>query len=246
MSTILLALAVSALFLLVLVLLPVGLALRLSRPATAGPLYFEAKLGLFLGWCGGGVQYGPQGTRSFVAVGRWRRLLGQASPAPEAGAHPANPTAEKATTDKTTANRPAPKKRTAWDRLVRLWRLAGAPTALFMRRLPRVIAWRRCSIAGDLGLGDPALTGRVYGLLAALEAAAPARLEVDLRPDFSAGSRGTCRLHLHLYLYRLLLLLCLFALRLGGRWLGMRWRRLAGGAALLLFFTLRNTATGAV
>lgn len=256
MNTILLALAVSVFFLLALVLLPAALALSLSRPTTTGPLYFEARLGLFWGWCGGGVQHGPQGTQNFIAIGRWRRLLGQASSppkssVPEAGDKPASPTtemesAEKTTADKKTTTQPSSSPKNTWDRLVRLWRLAGAPTTLFIRRLPRVIAWRRCSLAGDLGLGDPALTGRVYGLLAALEAVAPKRLEVDLRPDFSAGSRGACRLHLHLYLYRLLLLLCLFAFRIGGRWLGMRWRRLAGGTALLLFFTLCNTATGAV
>ena len=247
MSAILLALSVTALLLAALILLPVAVALSLSRPTAAGPLHFEARLGLFLGWFGGGVQVGPQGAQTFVALGGWKRLLGAAQPTEETSPQPAAEPAAESTAE--SDSKPAPKpttRRSAWDRLVRLWHLAGAPTALLARRLPRAIAWRRCSLVGKLGFTDPALTGRIYGLLAALEAMAPKRLDMRLQPDFIDGSRGSCSLHLHLYPSRLLLLFGLFAFRLGSRWLGMRWRRLASSAALLLFSCVCHTATASL
>ena len=64
--------------------------------------------------------------------------------------------------------------------------LSAAPRAL--GRMVRKVHLERVEIDGDLGLGDPAETGALFGWLMPLIHTLPSpRFRLDLRPDFSAA-----------------------------------------------------------
>ena len=90
-----------------------------------------------------------------------------------------------------------------------------------LRALPRCINLRRLRVDGRVGLGDPAKTGYLYGVVQSLEAALPQRrkqLQIQLEPDFREQVFcGRLEICLHLSLMRLAASGLRFGLEMGGR-----------------------------
>jgi hypothetical protein len=95
------------------------------------------------------------------------------------------------------------------------------PALGLLRALPRCINLRRLRVDGRVGLGDPAKTGYLYGVVQSLEAALPQRrkqLQIRLEPDFREQVFcGRLEICLHLSLMRLAASGLRFGLEVGGR-----------------------------
>lgn len=102
----------------------------------------------------------------------------------------------------------------------RLLRLPMKPGLRLLGSLAREVNLRRARVNGRFGLGDPAKTGYMYGVIQAVEASLPKRrkLQIRLEPDFReqvfCGRLDIC---LHLSLVRFAASLLRFGLEVGIR-----------------------------
>ena len=118
-----------------------------------------------------------------------------------------------------------------------LWPLLG-PAWKMLRACPGAFSIRRVRASGRVGLSDPAATGQMQGVVYALRALLPRRIDVNVESDFvHEGVRGELAVVLHFRLGKLLFFVVRFLLIAGARWLFARlslWRsdraRAAGAA----------------
>ena len=95
------------------------------------------------------------------------------------------------------------------------------PALRLLRRLPRSINLRRLLVSGRVGLGDPAKTGYLYGVLQGLEGMLPQRrkqFHIRLEPDFHEQvCCGRLEICLNLSPFRLAASVLRFGLEMGSR-----------------------------
>ena len=95
------------------------------------------------------------------------------------------------------------------------------PGLRLLGSLARAVNLRRVRVNGRLGLGDPAKTGYMYGVIQAVEASLPKRrnqLQIRLDPDFREEVFcGRLEICLHLSLVRMAASLLRFGLEVGIR-----------------------------
>ena len=76
----------------------------------------------------------------------------------------------------------------------------------FAKRLLRVVGFRKADLALELGVGDPALMGQVFGYCEAFRRVVSSRFRVTLVPDFvQQRFVGSGSFEISIYLYRLIL-----------------------------------------
>lgn len=196
--------------------LPSVIDLQLRRDPAAAPAS-RLQWGLWYGLLGGGLQLAGPRPQPFAHLLGRRFYFGRTSAAPQSPAAAAPSTPKPKPTSPTSSIH--------WAAARRLGALLLAPGLDFAVHLPRILRWRRLSIAGDLHLDDPAATGQAYGLLAALAAVAPPWLRLDLRPAFAGPGPLEANLRLHLRLWYLLWIVIVLASRVSSRWLQQGLRR---------------------
>ena len=75
----------------------------------------------------------------------------------------------------------------------------------FVKRLLRVIKFQHAAMDVEVGLGDPAYTGRLFGYVEAVKRVLGKRIRISLTPNFlQPHFAGEGSLRLSIYLYRLL------------------------------------------
>lgn len=219
---------------LALLVVPVALRMRFDRPLPGGAISMRAEAGLLSGLVGVAVT-GPGAWRWGPTLGR-RSLGGISFPLRARGGpgrreRRGQPIRRAETASGTGPERTAP-RRTPSRRLLRF---PIEPGLRLLRSLTRAVNLRRVRVDGRFGLGDPAKTGYMYGVLQTVEASLPKRgkqLQIALEPDFReqvfCGRLDIC---LHLSLVRVAVSLLRFGLEVGTRWLVGR----LGSARLMPF-----------
>ena len=211
---------------LALLAVPVALRMRIERALSGGAISMRAEAALLAGLAGVAVT-GPGAWRWGPTLGR--RSLGGISFPIRARGKPGRrekplrgqPTGRTETASGDGPERTAP-RRTPSRRLLRF---PLEPGLRLLGSLTRAINLRRVRVDGRLGLGDPAKTGYLYGVLQAVEASLPKRrqLQIRLEPDFReqvfCGRLDIC---LHLSLARVAASLLRFGLEVGIRQLSGR------------------------
>ena len=217
---------------LALVSLPVALRMRIDRPLPGVAVAMRADASLLLGLVGvavtgpGSWRLGPTiGKRSLPGISFRLRTRSETGPRGEpVRGHQGRGGAQKAVD-------PAP-ERTARERgraqSKRLRRVPMQPALGLLRALPRSINLRRLRVDARVGLGDPAKTGYLFGVVQGLEAGLLQRrkqLQVRLEPDFREQVLcGRLEICMHLSVTRLAAYLLRFGLEVGGRRLSERMR----------------------
>jgi hypothetical protein len=103
------------------------------------------------------------------------------------------------------------------------------PVLRFLRRLPRVIRFRRLAVDGRYGGDTAEATGCLFGYVRAVDVVTSDRLRLDVAPDFRlSGFRGSIRADLTFHLARLLSAALLAAAGLGRGYLILILRRRFG------------------
>lgn len=104
-------------------------------------------------------------------------------------------------------------------------RLLVRPGLQLLGSLRYVARLRRLSLRGHLGLLDPATTGSTCAVLHGVRAFDSQRVSIDLTPDFvTPRVEGHLHLIVHLYLGYALACIVRFGLRVGLGWLALRLR----------------------
>lgn len=228
-------LAIAGLILAVLVL-PVTIRLAVARENPDVPPALAGSVGLASGLVGVEVKGGDhslemRGSLFGRAVPRPVYTMGtdtsdngpaKAKPAESVNSEAADPTKK--------AGRPTPSRRSQVRRIQRLMRVLGSPALRLVGSMPRTLSLRRLSLSGQFGFPDPAQTGRVLGLLQALQVHTWRRLQIRVRPDWVGSEmrlRGELLLHFHLGLLLLLIIRC--AAQMAWRWIlswiaSLAWR----------------------
>ena len=212
---------------LALLAVPVALRMRIDRPMPGGAVAMRAEAALLAGLVGVAVT-GPGAWRWGPTLGR--RYLGGISfplrtrPKPGRRELRRPPMKRAETASRTGPERTAP-RRTPSRRLLRF---PVEPGLRLLGSLTRAITLRRVRVDGRFGLGDPAKTGYMFGVLQTVGASLPKRrkqLQILLEPDFReqvlCGRLDIC---LHLSLARVAASLLRFGLEVGTRWLVGRLR----------------------
>ena len=229
--------------------LPIVLVVRVGRAGEDEPLELRLDAGAWLGLLGliatrSGT--GPWGIGPRLcgrSLGTWYTLGGDEVDTPEARPAPAEQVAPTAPADgeSESPGSPEPPGLSLLDRVRRqatlLWPLVG-PAWKMLRACPGAFSIRRARASGRVGLSDPAATGQMQGVVYALRAVLPRRIDVDVESDFvHEGARGELAVVVHFRLGKLLFFVVRFSLIAGTRWLSARlslWRsdraRAAGAA----------------
>ena len=208
---------------LALLAVPVALRMRFDRPLPGGAISMRAEAGLLSGLVGvavtgpGAWRWGPTlGGRSLGGISFPLRTRGR--PGRRKGPLPGQPVRPSETASGAGLEQKAPRRQTPSRRLLRF---PIEPGLRLLGSLGRAVNLRAVRVNGRLGLGDPAKTGYMYGVIQAVEASLPKRrkqLQIRLEPDFGeqvfCGRLDIC---LHLSLVRMAASLLRFGLEVGIR-----------------------------
>ena len=211
---------------LALFLLPVPLSMRIDRPLPGGAVAMRAEASLLAGLVGvaitgpGDWRWGPTlGRRSLGGISfplKTRKKKAGASREPLSGQ---GPQGEEETAVEPAPDRKAPRK--GRGRSGRMRQVAMQPALRLLRRLPRSLHLRKLLVSGRVGLGDPAKTGYLYGVVQGLEGILPQRrkqLQIRLEPDFHGQvCWGRLEVCLNLSPFRLASSVLRFGLEMGSR-----------------------------
>ncbi len=202
---------VLGLFLAVLVLFFV-LPLRVG----AAGFYREAGYnvsGFARGWgglCGAVCEFDERGLQVRVVLGCWtvwrpKEKYSAGDAEVDISAEPERDTRTKK------ADAAAAAKPSYWSRCVQAkqhLRYAAAARPILMRfvtRVSKMIQFQRAALDLELGVGDPAFTGRLFGYVEAFKRVVGKRVRISLTPDFvQPRFAGSGSLRFSIYLYRLL------------------------------------------
>ena len=211
---------------LALFLLPVPLRMQIDRPFPGSTVAMRAEASLLAGLVGVAVT-GPDNWRWGPTLGR--RSLGGVSFPLRARKRKAGvlkeplsgqvPQGEAEIAAEPAPERKSPRKEPARSRHLR--QVAMQPALRLLRRLPRSLHLRRLLVSGRVGLGDPAKTGYLYGVVQGLEGILPQRrkqFHIRLEPDFHEQvCCGRLEICLNLSPFRLAASFLRFGLEMGSR-----------------------------
>ena len=177
---------------LALFLLPVPLRMRIDRPFPGRTVAMRAEASLLAGLVGvavtgpGDWRWGPTlGRRSLGGISFPLRARKRKAGVPKEPLSGQGPQGKKETEVEPAPERKSPQKERARSR--RLRQAAMQPGLGLLRRLPRSFHLSRLLVRGRVGLGDPAKTGYLYGVVQGLEGILPQRrkqFHIRLEPDF--------------------------------------------------------------
>ena len=212
---------------LALLAVPVALRMRIERPLPGAAISMRAEAALLAGLAGVAVT-GPDSWRWGPTLGR--RSLGgisfplgaRSKPGRREKALRRQPVGRTETASGAGPERKTPRRKA---RSRRLLRFPMEPGLRLLGSLARAFNLRRVRVDGRLGLGDPAKTGYLYGVLQAVEGSLPKRRQVQIRlePDFrEQGFCGRLDICLHLSLVRLAASFLRFGMEVGIRQLSGR------------------------
>lgn len=223
-----------------LLLAPLVIAAKVERPHPAGPFEVQVDGRLLGGLVGVRLRRGRPGWRVcplllfLIPLPFLSLALGREKPSKTAPARSEQRTRDRGEDERGKADEGRDGRGGIAPRLARLRRLSSLilpPGLQLLRALVGAIGLRRLRISGRLGMGDPSLTGGVYGLLEGLGGAfgRSGALQIQVTPEFRRQEMtGRVDLTLQLYLAYLLAVVLRFGFRVVWRWsvlrlAGRRW-----------------------
>ena len=210
---------------LALFLLPAPLRMQIDRPFPGSTVAMRAEASLLAGLVGvavtgpGDWRWGPTlGRRSLGGISFPLRDRKRKAGVPREPLSGQGPQGETEIAVEPAPERKSPRKEPARSRHLR--QVAMQPALRLLRRLPRSLHLRRLLVSGRVGLGDPAKTGYLYGVVQGLEGILPRRKQfhVRLEPDFHEQvCCGRLEICLNLSPFRLAASVLWFGLEIGSR-----------------------------
>ena len=212
-----------------LIILPVVVRVRVNKTDSVAQLVLQAEVSVFAGVIGVTVT-GPKEWKCnptmFSHIFPMYFLMRRRKTNPPTESKTTfKKTGLKSKTESNPAKKPETSLRKKLSKLNALWSLTGKSLFQLISALPFGVDLRKLCVRANIGLGDPAKTGQLYGVIQCLglekfEHTTTKRLHICIEPDFREHIYcGRIEICIHLFLSYFLAVLVRCGLQVAGRWI---------------------------